>query len=111
MEIENGGNMGKQYQLEGRKLTVYMPKELDHHVAQPLCAKLDTLIETYGVRELEFDFSDTEFMDSSGIGVLIGRSKTMAFSQGKVSARGMGLRVKRIFEAAGLQKMIQVWED
>ena len=103
--------MEKQYQLEGKKLIVYMPKELDHHVAQTLCVKLDTLIETYGIKELEFDFSDTEFMDSSGIGVLIGRSKTMAYSQGKVRAKGMGLRVKRIFEAAGLQKMIQVRED
>jgi len=103
--------MEQQYRLEGKKLIVYMPKELDHHVAQTLCGKLDTLIEIYGVRELEFDFSDTEFMDSSGIGVLIGRSKTMGFHQGKVSARGMRSRVKRIFEAAGLQKMIQVGED
>ena len=103
--------MEQQYQMEGKKLIVYMPKELDHHVAQTLCVKIDTLIETYGIKELEFDFSNTEFMDSSGIGVLIGRSKTMRFHQGKVSARGMGFRVKRIFEAAGLQKMIQVWED
>ena len=103
--------MGEYYQLEGKKLIVYMPKELDHHVAQPLCAKLDTLIETYVIKELEFDFSETEFMDSSGIGVLIGRSRTIGFYHGKVCARGMGLRVKRIFEAAGLQKMIQVRED
>lgn len=103
--------MEQQYQLEGKKLIVFMPKELDHHVAQPLCIRLDTMIENYGVKELEFDFSDTEFMDSSGIGVLIGRSKTMRFHQGNVSARGMRQRVKRIFEAAGLHKMIMVRED
>lgn len=92
-------------------MIVFMPKELDHHAAQDMCRNLDTLIENYGVKELVFDFSYTEFMDSSGIGVLIGRSRTMRFHQGSVSARGMGVRIKRIFEAAGLQKMIMVWED
>ena len=102
--------MEKQYRLEGKKLYFYMPKELDHHAAQSLCAELDTIIENYGVRELIFDFTETEFMDSSGIGVLIGRSKTMRFHQGKTFACGMGMRVKRIFEAAGLQQMIIVKE-
>ena len=103
--------MEQQYRIEGRKLTVFMPKEIDHHVAGGLCTSVDTIIENYGVKELEFDFSDTEFMDSSGIGVLIGRSKTMRFHQGRVIAKGMGMRIKRIFEAAGLQKIIIVKED
>lgn len=103
--------MEQQYQLQGKKLIVFMPKELDHHVAQPLCQGVDMLIENYGIQELEFDFSNTDFMDSSGIGVLIGRSKTMRFQQGRVYARGMGTRVRRIFDAAGLQKMIMVMED
>ena len=45
--------MEQQCRLEGKKLIAYMPKELDHHVAQTLCVKLDTLIEIYGVKELE----------------------------------------------------------
>lgn len=102
--------MEQEYRLEGKKLVFCMPKELDHHVAKTLCGELDTMIENYGVRELVFDFSETEFMDSSGIGVLIGRSKTMRFQQGSVYACGMGPRVKRIFEAAGLYKMIKVGE-
>ena len=103
--------METEYRLEGKTLHFFMPRELDHHVAQNLCTWLDTLIENYGVKELIFDFSETEFMDSSGIGVLIGRSRTMRFQQGKVTACGMGPRVKRIFEAAGLQKIIMVREE
>ena len=103
--------MEQQYQLEGKKLYAAMPKELDHHVARTLCVELDNMIENYGVKELFIDFSKTEFMDSSGIGVLIGRSKTMRLYEGKIYALGMGPRVKRIFDAAGLQKIIMVEED
>lgn len=88
-----------------------MPKELDHHVAKSLSVELDTLIENYGIKELVLDFSDTEFMDSSGIGVLIGRSKTMHYYGGQVLACGLGNRVKRIFDAAGLKKIIHIRED
>ena len=103
--------MEQEYRLEGKSLMFYMPKEVDHHVAQTLCTRLDAMIENYGVKELIFDFTQTEFMDSSGIGVLLGRSKVMHFHQGRVFACGMGARVKRIFEAAGLQKVILVKED
>lgn len=103
--------MEKEYQIEGKRLRFFMPKEVDHHVAQTLCMELDVMIENYGIKELVFDFSKTEFMDSSGIGVLIGRGKTMRFHQGQTFACGMGQRVKRIFEAAGLGKMIFVKED
>ena len=43
--------------------------------------RADLLIETYHVKTLVFDFSNTEFMDSSGIGVLIGRSRNLSFSE------------------------------
>ena len=59
----------KKYEVRGRGLIYRMPKELDHHVAQQLCKELDMLIETLSIQELELDFLETEFMDSSGIGV------------------------------------------
>lgn len=101
---------GENYQINGQVLTFYMPKELDHHVAQGLCKELDMLIESYVVRELILDFQNTEFMDSSGIGVIIGRGKTMQFRGGKIYASHMGKRVKMIFDSAGLGKMIEVKE-
>lgn len=101
----------KKYEVRGKTLRYLMPKELDHHVAQPLCRELDMLIESFGVRELELDFAGTEFMDSSGIGVVIGRSKTMQFRGGKVSVVHLGKRVAMIFESIGLQKLVEVKED
>lgn len=101
----------KKYEIRGKTLKYHMPKELDHHVAQSLCRELDMLIESFALREMELDFEKTEFMDSSGIGVVIGRSKTMQFRGGKLSVSHLGKRVKMIFESIGLQKVVEVKED
>ena len=100
----------KNYELRGQKLVFYMPKEVDHHVSQQLCKELDMLVEAYAVQELELDFSRTEFMDSSGIGVVIGRSKTLQFRGGKLTASHLQRRVQMIFQSAGLQKIVEVKE-
>ena len=84
-----------------------MPKELDHHEAGRLKLEADYLIGAYHVRRLVFDFRETEFMDSSGIGVIIGRCKSMGFSGGEVMAMNMNERVKKIFMVSGLQKLIR----
>lgn len=96
------------FEVEGKSLMYQMPKELDHHVAQNLCKELDMLVDSYQVKELVMDFAKTEFMDSSGIGVIIGRSKTMSFRNGTVVAINLGSRVKMIFESAGLEKIVRV---
>ena len=101
----------KKYEVRGRTLIYFMPKELDHHVAQTISRELDVLIESFGVTELELDFAKTEFMDSSGIGVVIGRSKTMQFRGGKLRVSHLSRRVEMIFSSIGLQKIVEVRED
>ena len=98
-----------EYNLERNegKLTVTMPKEVDHHCANQIRMEADLLIEAYHVRKLIFDFSGTEFMDSSGIGVIIGRCKSMGFAGGEVSARNLNERLKKIFIVSGLQKIVK----
>ena len=100
--------MKSQYIMEKGCLTIQMPKELDHHEAGRLKMEADFLIGAYHVRRLVFDFRETEFMDSSGIGVIIGRCKSMGFSGGEVAATNMNERVKKIFMVSGLQKLIRV---
>lgn len=88
-----------------------MPKEVDHHCAEQLRKEADLLIGAYHIRKLVFDFSETEFMDSSGIGVLIGRCKNMGYSGGEVTAEHLNERIKKIFIVSGLHKMIQVTSE
>jgi stage II sporulation protein AA (anti-sigma F factor antagonist) len=103
--------MDLQYRLTEEKLVVPMPKEVDHHVAKSMSREIDFLIDSWHVRHLIFDFSNTDFMDSSGIGILIGRKRMMDLYRGEVCASNLGERVARIFEKSGLFGIIRVLDE
>lgn len=96
------------FEIQEGKLKVCMPRELDHHMATQLKEEADLLIDTYHVKKLIFDFSNTEFMDSSGIGMLIGRSRNLGFVGGQVIATNLNPRVEQIFRLSGLHQIIKV---
>lgn len=100
--------MDCKFQLKDGCMKISMPRELDHHCAEQLRKEVDLLIGAYHIRSLVFDFSGTEFMDSSGIGVLIGRSKNMGYQGGEVSAIHLNERIQKIFVVSGLHKIIKV---
>lgn len=79
--------------------------ELDHHTATQVRSRLDALIVD-GIRELDLDLSGLTFMDSSGIGVLIGRYKLMNERGGKVVVIKSNMHVDRIMRMAGLYGII-----
>ena len=99
--------MDNQYEIRDGSLRVFMPRELDHHEAGKLRAQTDLLIENYQIRQLVFDFSQTEFMDSSGIGVIIGRCRNMGYFGGEVVAQNLNERVQKNFTISGLHKIIR----
>ncbi len=100
-----------KYQLKDGCMRISMLKEVDHHCAEQLRREADLLIGAYHIRRLIFDFSGTEFMDSSGIGVLIGRCKNMGYSGGEVLAEHLNERIQKIFIVSGLHKIIQIPSD
>ncbi len=101
--------MELQYQITKEQLIVPMPKEVDHHIAKTISREIDFLIiDSWHVRKLIFDFAETDFMDSSGIGVLIGRKKTMDMHRGEICARNLGERAQKIFDKSGLAQIILV---
>ena len=98
--------MEHRFEKEYGCLIVRMPEELDHHQAEILKEEADGLILKYPVRSLVFDFADTRFMDSSGIGVVIGRCKNVRFSGGYVRAVNLNGQIRRILKLSGWQKRI-----
>ena len=100
--------MELQYQFTKEQLIVPMPKEVDHHIAKTISREIDFIIDSWHVRKLIFDFAETDFMDSSGIGVLIGRKKTMDMHRGEICARNLGERAQKIFDKSGLTQIILV---
>ena len=95
------------YVRKKNTLTVHLTGELDHSVAAGIRAELDELILDPRVRRLVFDLDGLEFMDSSGIGLIIGRYKLMARRGGSVAVRSPGRRVDRIFQMSGLYQLVE----
>ena len=71
--------MEHHFTLSGTALTVHLPAELDHCSSQQLRQEIDRLIRVRNIRSILFDFGNTEFMDSSGIGMLLTSYKSMRF--------------------------------
>ena len=91
-------------------LRIRVPGELDHHSAKAICREADRRIQTEDIREIIFDFADTTFCDSSGIGMLMGRYKMIRALGGKVRAVQVQAQVARILTLSGVTKIIPVEE-
>ena len=89
-------------------VTVKLTGELDHCSAQGVRRELDGLIEDPEVRRLILDLKGMTFMDSSGIGVILGRYRMLALRGGQVCVKNMNPHVKRIFLLSGMHQVIQI---
>ena len=101
------------YSLErkGATLILHMSEELDHHMANQVSRTVDTQIEKGDVRVLIFDFEGMTFMDSSGIGMVLGRNRKMEFLGGKTYVTGISPSVDRIFSMSGLYRIISKYQE
>ena len=103
--------MKSQYIMEKGCLVVYVPRELDHHQANRIRTETDLLIDTYHVRHLVFDFTETEFMDSSGIAVILKTDRLLRQTGGALALSGVPGQVRRVLDVAGLTKIVPVLDD
>ena len=87
-------------------VTAKLSGELDHFSADSVRSMLDELTSDNAVRSLVLDLSGMTFMDSSGVGVIIGRYKRMAARGGGVSVFGANRQVDRLLELSGLYRII-----
>ena len=78
------GGRKMKYEMEGKNLYVVLPEQFDHHNSIHLIEDTDCFLRQYQLKAMIFDFSFTKFMDSSGIGILLGRYKRMKFLGGEV---------------------------
>ena len=95
------------YEKNRNTLTVHLSGELDHNIVSRIRTELDNLIAESNVRKLIFDLNELDFMDSSGIGLIIGRYKLMARRSGTVAVLAPDKHIDRIFEMSGLYQLIE----
>ena len=95
----------------GERLLICLSGEIDHCCAEKMREEIESLLRDQNIKQLILDFSKVRFMDSSGIGMLIGRYKTMAARDGSVCVRRMQPSVKKLFCLAGLHRIIAEQES
>lgn len=100
-----------EYQVQENCLTIYLPAEVDHHNAEEMKRKADKLIDRNHIKYVIFDFENTDFMDSSGIGVIMGRYKTISLIEGEVWAVHTNARIRKILTLSGVTKIMQIYEE
>ena len=101
----------EEFKVIDHYLCIRMPKEMDHHVATGISRRADCIICESDVKHLIFDFSDTEFMDSSGIGVILGRYKKISCFGGKVYVIHADTQIRKILKMSGVHKIVEILED
>ena len=93
------------------KLTIVFPKEIDHHSAEHIRFEADRILGQHPVSQLILDFHETDFMDSSGIGVIVGRYKTVSYMGGTTVAIHVNEQIRRILHVAGLDQLLEIVEE
>ena len=103
--------MESKFYDEDKLLIFKITDEIDDCSVQKIRRKADYEMERYMPKKVIFDFDSVTFMDSSGIGLIIGRYKFTNMLGGKLEVANLTQSVKKIFEMSGILKLIPVTQD
>ncbi len=102
--------MNLKLQTEGRRLTAIITGDIDHHSAVLLREQVDRQIAATRPQEFVIDLAGVTFMDSSGLGFIMGRYKLIAAQGGRIAVTGDSGRISKILEMSGAFKFVEHWE-
>ena len=103
--------MGKAtftYEESGYFLRVKLKGDIDHHSAVAIRSGVDTLLYRIRPRRLFLDLSGVDFMDSSGLGLIMGRYALMKEIGGDMVVTDPAAGVERVLKLAGLERMVRI---
>ena len=100
--------MNVKHYIKNRTLLFEITEELDHHEAEKLRKRTDYEIQRLMPKKVIFDFENVKFMDSAGIGLIIGRYKQIKSIGGKMELINVNEKIKKIFEMSGILKIINI---
>ncbi|WP_240377651.1 anti-sigma F factor antagonist [Bacillus piscicola] len=92
----------------GDVLCIRLQGELDHHASQKLRSQVDDVLAEGNVKHILLNLEELAFMDSSGIGVILGRYQQISKKGGEMVVCSISSPVKRIFELSGLFKILRL---
>jgi stage II sporulation protein AA (anti-sigma F factor antagonist) len=100
-----------EFRLVRNNLVVRVKGELDMLVTEELRKEIDNRLETHKVHNLIINLEKVTFIDSSGLGVIIGRYKKISAANGKMYIVGAKPSVERILFFSGLNKLIPMFKS
>lgn len=97
--------MSVEIKVTGEVVTAYLKGEIDHHTAREMREAIDSAIELNMPSLLMLDFSLVSFMDSSGIGLVMGRYRNLLKSGAELHITGVSPNIYKVMRLAGLEKL------
>ena len=92
------------------QLIIRLDGDLDHHYAAKVRSAVDGAVMAGDVTRVIFDFSGVGFMDSSGIGVIMGRYKLMRSIGGSVAVFGFSPTLDKLIAMSGIKKIVEIYK-
>ena len=96
------------FRISGKVLISCIRGDVDHHSALPLRQAIDKSMKAFDCSDLVMDFSGVDFMDSSGIGLVMGRYKAAKAYGGKITVSGASSQIKKVMKLAGLERLASI---
>ncbi len=100
--------MSIQINVTGEVVTALLSGELDHHSAKEMREAIDSAVELNMPTLLILDFKDVSFMDSSGIGLVMGRYRNLVKSGAELHITGATPQIYKMLKLAGIEKLAKL---
>lgn len=100
--------MSVEINVSGEVVTAYLGGELDHHTAKLMRETIDNAVELNMPSLLILDFSNISFMDSSGIGLVMGRYRNLIKSGAELHITGAPPQIYKMLRLAGIERLAKL---
>lgn len=102
--------MSVEISVKGEVTTAYISGEIDHHSAAVIRADIDNAVELNMPSLLVLDFTGVSFMDSSGIGLVMGRYRNLSRCGAKLHITGVSPQIYKVMKLSGIEKLSTIDE-
>lgn len=100
--------MNSNYIKEDKLLVLEITEEIDHHTTENIRRIADNEITRYMPRKVILDFNNVSFMDSAGIGMVLGRYKMIKMLGGSLEIKNVSKSIKKILDMSGITRICPV---